>query len=115
MEEILVRFLIGGIIVSAFAIVGDLFRPRTFAGLFGAAPSVALATLALTVASNGPGYASIEARSMALGAVALGLYTAAVMRILMRHKTPVARATVLTMWVWFAAAFGLWFAVLRRA
>ncbi len=115
MQEILARFLIGGVVVSAFAILGDLFRPRTFAGLFGAAPSVALATLALTVASNGPRYAGIEARSMALGAVALGLYSAAVTRILMRHRTPVKRATLLTMGVWFAAAFGLWFALLRRA
>jgi len=32
--------------VSAFAVIGDLFKPKSFGGLFGAAPSVALATLA---------------------------------------------------------------------
>jgi hypothetical protein len=40
--EYLVRFLAGGIVVSAFAELGDVLRPKSFAGLFGAAPSVAL-------------------------------------------------------------------------
>jgi hypothetical protein len=39
MSQILVRFLVGGAVVSAFAIVGDLLKPESFAGLFGAAPS----------------------------------------------------------------------------
>jgi len=39
-----VRFLAGGIAVSAFAALGDTLRPKSFAGLFGAAPSIALAT-----------------------------------------------------------------------
>jgi transposase len=33
------------IAVSAFAALGDTLRPKSFAGLFGAAPSIALATL----------------------------------------------------------------------
>jgi len=53
MSQILVRFLLGGAVVSAFAIIGDLLKPKSFAGLFGAAPSVALATLGLTVATEG--------------------------------------------------------------
>jgi MFS family permease len=47
--EYLLRFFIGGIIVSAFAIVSDIFRPRTFSGLFGAALTVALATFGSTL------------------------------------------------------------------
>jgi hypothetical protein len=42
-------FVAGGLIVSAFAILGDLLRPKSFAGLFGAAPSIALATLTMAV------------------------------------------------------------------
>jgi hypothetical protein len=53
MKEAVLRFLIGGFIVSAFAVLGDLFEPKSFAGIFGAAPSVALATLALMISSNG--------------------------------------------------------------
>jgi len=45
MLEYVLRFLAGGIAVSAFAALGDTLRPKSFAGLFGAAPSIALATL----------------------------------------------------------------------
>jgi len=45
MSQLLARFLIGALVVSAFAVMGDLLKPKGFARLFGAAPSVALATL----------------------------------------------------------------------
>src|SRR5205814_5273633 len=56
MSEILLRFLMGGAVVSVFALLGDLFKPKSFAGLFGAAPSVALVTLALTLSTEGARY-----------------------------------------------------------
>ena len=56
MKEMLFRFLVGGIVVSAFATLGDVLKPKSFAGLFGAAPSVALATLALTIVKEGVHY-----------------------------------------------------------
>ena len=59
-----IRFFAGGLIVSLFAMVADILRPKSFAGLFGAAPSVALATLPLAFWRHGGGYVSIEARSM---------------------------------------------------
>ena len=57
MSQILIRFLVGGAFVSAFAIIGDLLKPKSFAGLFGAAPSVELATLGLTISTEGASYA----------------------------------------------------------
>ncbi len=39
MSELLIRFFIGGVIVSLFAMSSDALRPKSFAGLFGAAPS----------------------------------------------------------------------------
>ncbi len=57
MEELLMRILVGGVAVSGFSFLGGLLRPKTFAGLFAAAPSVALATLVLTVAKDGKEYA----------------------------------------------------------
>jgi len=42
MLEYGLRFLAGGIAASAFAALGDTLRPKSFAGLFGAAPSIAL-------------------------------------------------------------------------
>jgi hypothetical protein len=70
------RFLIGGAVVSFFAVLGEIFRPKSFAGLFGAAPSIALATLGLTIAHDGKAYAAIEARSMIFGAIAFFCYAA---------------------------------------
>ena len=113
MLEYVLRFLIGGAIVSVFAMAGDLFQPRSFAGLFGAAPSVALATLLLTVSKEGAGYASLECRSMLAGAAALGIYAWVVCRLLIRRRMDAFPATLYAMPAWFAAAFGLWFAFLR--
>ncbi len=77
MNEILIRFIVGGIVVSIFAVLGDVLKPKSFAGLFGAAPSVALATLALTVSMEGAPYAAVEARSMVGGAIAFCVYAVA--------------------------------------
>jgi len=108
LEEYISRFLIGGLVVSSFAALGDIFRPKSFAGLFDAAPSVALATLALTVAKEGAQYGAIEARSMALGAIALILYCRLTSIWLMRRKPTSLVASLGGMPVWFAVAFGLW-------
>jgi hypothetical protein len=68
-KDLILRFVIGGIVVSAFAALGDVLKPKSFAGLFGAAPSIALATLGLTIAANGKMYAATEGRSMIAGAL----------------------------------------------
>jgi len=109
LKEIIYRFLIGGSVVSAFAVSGDLFKPKSFAGLFGAAPSVALATLALTVATQGRLYAAAECRSMMAGAVAFFVYAQCVSLILIRLKWPALPMTMLLIALWFGTAFGgLW-------
>src|SRR5579872_1428513 len=113
MTEILVRFVVGGVVVSAFALLGDLLKPKSFAGLFGAAPSVALATLALTASKQGKEYASLEARSMLIGAVAFFFYAVFISRLLIRRKLPVLPVTSFSMVLWFAWSFGCWYAVLR--
>ena len=113
MTQLLIRFLIGGVVVSFFAALGDIFRPKSFAGLFGAAPSIALATLGLTVLHEGKLYAATEARSMILGAVALFLYASAASFLLMRYRQPALRVTLMLMPIWFAASIGLWLLVQR--
>ena len=100
----LIRFVAGGAMVSAFAIIGDVLKPKSFAGLFGAAPSVALATLALTIVSDGPSYAAIEARSMIAGAAAFFVYASLVSWVLMRYKFRAIAVTLCTLPVWFAVA-----------
>ena len=69
--DYMIRFLAGGIVVFLFAVAGDVLRPKSFAGLFGAATSVALPILTLAFWKYGAGYVSTEARSMILGTIAL--------------------------------------------
>ncbi|HXZ78644.1 MAG TPA: DUF3147 family protein [Terriglobales bacterium] len=113
MTDILVRFVIGGVVVSLFAVLGDLFKPKSFAGLFGAAPSVALATLGLTVAKQGQSYVAIEARSMVLGAAAFFIYASWVSWGLMHYKPPVWLVASLSILLWLATAGCLWWIWLR--
>jgi Protein of unknown function (DUF3147) len=113
MKQLLFRFLIGGTLVSVFALIGDLLRPKSFAGLFGAAPSIALATLALTIATEGKEYAALEGRSMVAGAIAFFLYASIVSNVMMRYKPPALAATLTLIPVWFATVYGLWLVWLR--
>jgi len=113
MKDILLRFLIGGTVVSLFAMLGDVFRPKSFAGLFGAAPSIALATLGLTIASKGKAYAGIEARSMILGALAFCIYAIVVSLVLRRRKLSALKTTVSLLPVWFGVAMGAWLVLSR--
>ena len=113
MIQFLLRFLVGGMVVSAFALIGDLLKPKSFAGLFGAAPSVALATLGLTVATKGSAYGATEARSMMAGAIALFFYASFVSWVMMRYRFKALSVTLGAMPLWFAVAFGLWSLGLR--
>jgi hypothetical protein len=113
MSQILVRLVIGGAVVSAFAIVGDLLKPKSFAGLFGAAPSVALATLGLTVATEGASYAATEARSMMAGAIAFTAYASWVSWVMMCYKRSALWVTICSIPLWLGVAFGLWYVCLK--
>ena len=107
MTETCIRFIVGGLFVSAFAVLGDLLRPKSFAGLFGAAPSVALATFILTIHSRGTDFAATEARSMIFGAVAFFVYAGAVCRIIMRYKLPASIVASASIVIWLAVALAL--------
>ncbi len=109
----LLRFLFGGAVVSAFASLGDVLEPKTFAGLFGAAPSVAIASLFLAVHQHGTTYGSHEGASMLLGAAAFFLYASVVSRVMLRAKWAALPVTALALLLWLATALGLWFATER--
>ncbi|HUS33213.1 MAG TPA: hypothetical protein VMZ53_32145 [Kofleriaceae bacterium] len=108
----MIRFLLGGVVVSAFAAAGELFKPKTFSGLFGAAPSVAIASLALAFHAHGANYVRTEAKSMLIGSAAMLLYTIACIVVAKRDSIPVWLAAGLAWIAWFAAAFAL-FALAR--
>src|ERR1700758_539922 len=107
MTETFIRFVVGGLFVSAFAVLGDVLTPKSFAGLFGAAPSVALATLILTIHSRGHDFAAAEARSMVFGAIAFFIYASVVCRTIMRYKLPASIVASASIVIWLAVAFAL--------
>ena len=105
--EYAIRFLAGGLVVFLFAVAGDVLRPKSFAGLFGAAPSVALATLGIAVYQHGADYAALQTQAMIGGAIALAVYSVAVCHLLVRAKLRAAPATLLSLVVWLIVAFGV--------
>jgi hypothetical protein len=107
MLEYGLRFLAGGIAVSAFAALGDTLRPKSFAGLFGAAPSIALATLLITLSQNGAPFAATEGRSMSWGPSRLPAYSWVVCVLLKKFLLSSWTATMAALVVWFVAALGV--------
>jgi uncharacterized membrane protein (GlpM family) len=105
--DYLIRFIAGGVIVSVFAILGDVLRPKSFAGLFGAAPSVALATLTLTSFKQRSEYLSLEGRSMLIGVIAFAVYCVVICHLLKRFRWSALAATSVGTFVWLPVAFGL--------
>jgi uncharacterized membrane protein (GlpM family) len=110
MMELLFRFLVGGALACAFACISDVFKPQSFAGLFGAAPSIALATLALTINRDGRDYAAIEAHSMMAGSLAFFAYAYCVSWLMVRRHMRGLVASSAAIVLWTATALGLWFA-----
>lgn len=111
--DLILRFFIGGAVVSFFAVLGDMVRPRSFAGIFGAAPSVALATLALTIHSDGTAYAATEARSMLVGACATIVYAFVASRVMWTRSASVTTVSIAGLGMWLAVALSGWMAFSR--
>jgi hypothetical protein len=93
--------MVGALVVSFFAMARVVLSPKRFAGLFGVAPSVAFATLALTIAADGKAYAALEGRSMFVGACAYFVYVFGCMRVMTKQTV---RATRLPLCCWPSCA-----------
>ena len=51
---LLLRGLLGGALVVAFAVIAEVVKPKLFSGLFSAAPSIAIAGLLVTAYATKP-------------------------------------------------------------
>jgi Protein of unknown function (DUF3147) len=111
--ELLIRFVVGGMVVSAFAVISDVLRPKTFAGIFSAAPSVALATLGLTLFLKGGAYAAVEGSAMMAGAAALVVFSLLCGMVLIREKGSALAVASSAGVAWLVVAFALWGAFMR--
>ena len=114
MHQVLVvslKALAGGSLVVVFALLGEMLEPKRFAGLFSAAPSVALASLTITILDKGPDEARQASIGMVVGAVALVVFCVAARWTVARYEA--AGGSALACVAWFAVAIGGYLAVLR--
>lgn len=113
MEDVallLVRGLIAGLFVTLFSLVSEMAGPKSFSGMFGAAPSIALASLLVTVADRGVRPGQMQSFSMIFGAVAMVAYClSAVVGI---DRWGARRGSLAAFASWFAVAAAGYGAVL---
>jgi uncharacterized membrane protein (GlpM family) len=102
--SVVVKALAGVSLVVLFAVLSESLRPKRFAGLFGAAPAVAIAGLAVTLVSKG----ALDARDASLGMVAgsagMVVYASATVLLLKRVPPIMASGAGLAVWAGVAAA-----------
>ena len=106
-----IKALVGGTMVVGFAAIGELVRPRGLAGLFAAAPSVAIGSLAITALASSSSSAADQLTGMVAGAAALTAYCLVGTESVKRFGAMNGAVTAIV--PWFAAAIALWLVVLR--
>jgi len=88
--------------VVVFAMLSDVLKPKAFSGLFSAAPSVALASLALTALVMGQTKASQSALTMVAGAA--GLVAFCMVAALLEKRVGAIAASAVAWLSWTACA-----------
>jgi tRNA(Ile2) C34 agmatinyltransferase TiaS len=108
---IALRGVLGGSFVVAFSLIGEMLRPKSFAGIFAAAPSVALASLLITTFTTGPAAVALAAAGMIAGAVAM--VAACVVGVDSVKRFRGLRGSLAAIGVWCACAAAMYVVVLR--
>lgn len=85
-----------------FALLSQGLKPKRFAGLFSAAPAVALAGLTIVILDKGAHEAHKEALGMIAGSAGMVVYAASVVPLLRRLRA--SRAALVGLGVWALAA-----------
>ncbi|MEU8269565.1 DUF3147 family protein [Sphaerisporangium sp. NPDC049002] len=103
---IVLRALCGGLLVMAFALLGEMVTPKRFAGIFAAGPAVALAGMTVTWVFTGGTEVAEAARGMIVGSVALVAYCASAAPLV--ERLGVVAGSVVAIAVWAAVAAVGW-------
>lgn len=106
MHQVLIlaaKGLAGGLLVVAFALLSEGLGPKRFAGLFSAAPAVAIAGLSIVLLDKGSHDAHQNAAGMIAGSAGMVAYAAAVVPLLRRVGASAAAAMALGAWTALAA------------
>lgn len=86
----------------AFSLLSQGLKPKRFAGLFGAAPAVALAGLAIVILDKGALEAHKEAVGMLAGTAGMVVFAISVIPLLRRLRA--SRAALVALGAWGVAA-----------
>src|SRR5438309_11107116 len=92
--------VVGGLVVVGFSLIGQAGHPQRFAGIFAAAPSVALASLAMTVVVRRPKASVPHAQGMLIGSAGMLAYCLA--SLLLISPLHALGGSLLAWVVWFA-------------
>lgn len=101
---VIVKALAGGSLVVVFALLSESLHPKRFAGLFGAAPAVAIAGLAVTLVSKGVVDARDGSLGMIAGSAGMGAYACATVLLLKRTRPLASSVAGLVVWAGIAIA-----------
>lgn len=104
MVEVVLKALFGGLFVVLFALISEVTTPKRFAGVFSAAPSVALGSLTVTLVTKGEHDVRAAAAGMAAGAIALLAYSLVVVPALRRFGALTGAAIAVIPWILVAGA-----------
>ena len=107
MHEVLIlaaKGLAGGLLVVAFSLLAEGLSPKRFAGLFSAAPAVAIAGLTVLLLDKGAHDAHESAIGMIAGGVGMIAYAAMAVPLLRRRGAVTAAALSLSGWLVASAA-----------
>jgi uncharacterized membrane protein (GlpM family) len=102
-----VKGLAGGLLVVTFAFLSEGLSPKRFAGLFSAAPAIALAGLSIVLLDKGAHEAHENAAGMIAGSAGIVAYAGAAVPLLRRVKASVAAIAALAAWAAIAAAVAI--------
>jgi uncharacterized membrane protein len=83
----LAKFIAGGLLVCVFALISQVCKPKQFAGIFSAAPSVLLAGLGITLLTKGAIHAALTTEGATAGAIGLICYCVMATPAIKRFKT----------------------------
>jgi uncharacterized membrane protein (GlpM family) len=100
---LVIKGIAGGSLVVAFALLSEGLSPKRFAGLFSAAPAVALAGLTIVVLDKGAHEAHENAVGMIAGGAGMVAYAALAVSLLRRMRASRAAAVALIAWLAVAA------------
>ncbi len=100
------RGLLGGLLVMAFAVIGEATEPKRFAGIFAAAPAVAIAGMTFTVLGDGDHALAQSGLGMIAGSAALVAYC--LLAVPLVRSWGALKGSVSAVVAWVLAAGACW-------